>query len=467
MSSSGSSMRLGFVRILMSIVVVGVLGVVATLVAPVERSAAQAGRLNLVLILTDDQNTDVSKMPYVNGRSDWIRFSRNFVNNPLCCPSRATILSGQYSHHTGVEQQRDGRHLNDSSTIATWLHEAGYRTSFVGKYLNHYPWQLGTYTPPGWDDWHAYAGQTAYYNYALIENGTQVSYGGAPADYATDVLARKAIRFLRRPNDRPFFLVFAPFAPHNPATPAPRHVGAFANLAVPHSPSFNEADISDKSAWWQTLPFKDPTQMDAAVRHQYETDLGIDDAVRGIFDTLADTGHLDNTVVIYTSDNGVAFGEHRWAQKQCPYDECVHTPLLIRYPGLAGGERGDFASNVDFAPSLADFAGVRPASPVDGYSLRSRLFGTGGNWRSYVLLHGRRDVDYQGDQPVPPTWWALRSKRFKYIEWKDTGERELYDLVADPFELQNVAGRDAYHDKVDELHTQLMRFEAEQPRTVS
>ena len=155
-------------------------------------------------------------MPYTNGRSDWTRFGNAFVNNPLCCPSRATILSGQYSHHHHVEENDLGNRFDASSTVATWLNSAGYRTGLVGKYLNGYPFGRALYKPPGWDSWYSFTSEPQYYNYSLYENSVKRSYGSEVSAYSTDVLTSKAVSFIKSSSNDPFFLYYAPKTPHNP-----------------------------------------------------------------------------------------------------------------------------------------------------------------------------------------------------------------------------------------------------------
>ncbi len=427
---------------------------------------------NIVFFLTDDQTIEAiqhvpTAMPYLSSRlanpaDHWISFDQAFLNTPICCPTRATLFTGLYSHHTGVETNGQGAALRtfESSTIATWLHGAGYYTGLIGKYINKYPFGSPFYTPPGWDRW--VANFNDYYNYTNDEDGTLVHYGSTPADYSTDVLARKAVDFIATaPKDRPFFLYAAPKAGHDPYTPAPRDIGAFAGMKPTRWPDFNEADVSDKPAWVQRLGLMGPAliqQQDLNRQHQFESLLAADDAVRDIFQELQAEGELDNTVFIFMSDNGLAFGEHRWKTKKCEYEECTRTPLLIRYPGVASRTDHSLVSSVDIAPTLAALAGTEPASCVDGRSLVPLIQGKQVPWRRGVLLHAIDDL-----YPMPG-YWGIHTKNYLYVEFT-TGEKELYDLTgargpADPYELTNRADHPAYAAVQANLASRLLTLEA-------
>ena len=420
-------------------------------------STPHAGRPNIVVVLTDDQTLDSLPhdppvMPYlqrqVEASGGWTRFTNAFVNTPLCCPSRATMLTGLYSHHTGVEGNDEGADLDESSTIATWLHEAGYRTGFVGKYLNNYPFDRGPYVPPGWDRFFAKENQsdaTVYGNYTVVDDGVVRTFGSGSRDYATDVLAREAVEFVRStPPGQPFLLIFAPSAPHAPWVPAERDVGAYAGLHIREAPSVGEADVSDKPAWVRALP---PMTEDQRAefrsdrRRGYETLRAVDAVLRSIDDALRIRGDYEDTAVFYLTDNGYALGEHRWETKSCPYEPCVHIPFLVRAPGSPGGTDDRLVSNVDLAPTIAELAGVDPAPARDGKSLAPALRGTAPTTRTGVLL------EFAGGGGVP-AWSAIRTRSFLWVELT-TGERELYDLAGvlgppDPDQLENRADAPAY-----------------------
>ena len=432
-------------------------------------------RPNIVLILTDDQSSDSLPheppvMPQLQSMMQdpadhWITFSNAFLNTPLCCPSRASILTGRYSHHTRVRTNYDGEHLDESSTIATWLHSAGYHTGLIGKYVNGYPFGPSSYVPAGWDRWLVKRQgdqSTAYYRYVLIDQGFPDYRGDGPDNYSTDVYAAAAVSFIRSaPPGRPFFLEVAPTAPHRPWTEAPRDTGALAGFPIADPPSLGEEDVSDKPAWVQALAPMDAerrAQLRTAHRRSFETLLSVDDLVVAVIRALQVRGALENTVVVFLTDNGFSFGEHRWVGKTCAYEECIRTPFLVRYPGASSHVDPRLVSNVDLAPTFAELAGIEPPSPVDGMSLVPLLRGLpSAPWRTGLLN------EYVGDRKVPP-WWEVRTEDFAYVELA-TGETELYDLSgvigsADPYELQNRATDPAYAAVRARLSAQLATLRA-------
>jgi N-acetylglucosamine-6-sulfatase len=417
---------------------------------------------NIVLIVTDDQRWDtLDAMPSVQRLlvDHGVTFENAFVTTPSCCPSRVSLLTGQYSHHTGVF---DGSAANapggapafrDGSSIATWLHEAGYRTGLFGKYLNDYAALPRGYVPPGWDEWVALATphpQIRYYDYELNENGTIVRYGDVPSDYSTRVLAEKAVRFVE--GARPFFLYLAPIAPHPPATPAPQDVDASITPWTP-PPSFDEADDSDK-------PGGGAGPLDrAAAEHLREemmrSLLGVDRAVRDVVRAVREAGRLEDTYFVFTSDNGSLWGEHRLVGKVWPYEESIRVPLVIRPPGSDPTRTVDaLALNLDIPATIAELAGVRPGLPQDGRSLVPVLKGDVDRWRHAFV------VEFLGYAPGIPAYSGIRTERYLYVEYRDRS-RELYDLRADPFELENLLahGRRAPPgDLIERLREQMRRM---------
>jgi N-acetylglucosamine-6-sulfatase len=442
----------------------------AVVVLP-DAAGREDARLNVVVIVTDDQSAEsvpspTSVMPFLQGRAldlndHWIVFEHAFVNTPLCCPSRATMLTGRLSHETGVVDNDHGAALAEDSTIAAWLHDAGYHTGLVGKYLNGYPFGRPPFVPEGWDRWWAKRHGPVtklYYDYTLIEQGRPVRYADEVHDYSTDVFAAKAVEFIREaPLGRPFFLWFAPTAPHPPWTPAPRHAGVFSDLVVPSPPSTGEADVSDKPAWIRELPLPDAASLAtyrSSRRRSYEALRAVDDAVRTIVDELRRRGDLASTVIVYTSDNGLAFGEHRWHKKTCAYDECLRVPFLVRMPDVEHRVEPAFVSSVDLAPTIADLAGITPPEPVSGASL-VRLLRTGRAGE----LPGEVYAEWVGNDLPVPGWRALRTPMFTYVELA-TGERELYALRDDPFQLVNVVDEPRLAAVVERLSSALDAYRA-------
>jgi len=412
--------------------------------APQPARAQSTGPPNIVLILTDDQRFDTLQvMPAVQQllMQRGMTLRRAIVTNPLCCPSRASILTGRYSHTTGVytNGQTNGGWVafqpSESDTIATALQAAGYRTGLIGKYLNGYRGP-DIYVPPGWDRWFAFAGQNGgYYDYSIFDDAAgpgAVSFGSLPKHYSTDVIRRKAVAFIRSaPADTPFFLMVTPYAPHAPLTAALRHAGTFSRAPVRLVPSVNESDVSDKPVFIRRRGTVDPEVLRRRTRRQWDMLLAVDDLVSRIVAVLAETGRGDNTLVIFTSDNGLSNYEHRWTGKGVPYEESLRVPMVVRFPDWipAGTVSNALVSNVDIAPTIADFAGV--SLSTEGVSLRPLLTDGVSSVRDSVLL------EHLGGSPLP-SYCGVRTPSFMFAHYA-TGEEELYDLFQDPYQLVNVA----------------------------
>lgn len=437
------------------------------------RSADAAERPDIVLIVTDDQRWDTVRfMPAVRSHllEAGTTFANAFVVNPLCCPSRASILTGDYSHTTGVYTlggPDGGRTFDPSSTIATWLHDAGYRTGLAGKYLNYF---RGPEVPQGWDRWWSYSGPFSYYDYLVDVNGTIVHRGASAQDYATDVFASYAVRFIRSvPPDKPLFLHFSPYAPHAPATPADRHAEAFPHLAAYRPPSYDEADVTDKPAWVRALPrlsSVDAAYLDGLRRRQLQAALAVDEAVARIVDALRDTGRLENTILVFTSDNGFLWGEHRWDNKIVAYDESIRVPLVIRYDALEDPPTRveTVVANIDIAPTIATFTEVE-APIMDGASLEPLLRGTETRARRAVLVEHLETVRADGRKPSVPSYCALRTARWLYVQYA-TREEELYSARDDPYQLRSLADDASHRGKLSMLRRRLARMCVVSPRGV-
>jgi len=457
------------VRRLLAVLSAAVAAVVAAVVTLllVGGSESRPGGPSFVVIVTDDQRWDtLSALPSVRRllAAHGVTFENAAVVNSLCCPSRASILTGQYSHSHGVYRNK-GRFggfkaFEDESTVATWLDDAGYETALVGKYLNRYG---GTYVPPGWDRWVAFSGPepgprpSPYFGYTLNVDGELRSHGQAAGDYSTDVLAREAVSFVREASD-PFFLYFVPSAPHSPATPPPRYEARFHDLPPHRPPSYDEPDVSDKPAWVRGLPpltGGERAQLDELRRDQLRSLLAVDDAVRGIVEALEETGRLRDTFILFTSDNGQSWGEHRWRNKSTAYEEDIRVPFVVRYDRLLAAARADdrLVANIDIAPTVAALAGVEADDP-DGRSLLPLLSGEEASWRDVLLVEHLQSVPRQ--DPVP-TYCAVRTERLSYTAYV-TGEEELYDLTADPFQLTNAVDDPALGDRLLELRSQVARL---------
>ena len=430
---------------------------------PSSPSPSPAPRPNIVFILTDDLDLDnVAYMPRLKAliADRGTTFANAFVTTPLCSPSRASILTGQYAHNHGLLSnqlplggfEKWAASGKEQATIATALKTAGYRTIMIGKYMNAYQPGSPPYVAPGWDDWHAIfssGSQDPYFDYSFNDNGTITSYGSRAEDYATDVMATKAVEALQRAeaNDtQPFFLYLAVGAPHTPAFRAPKYDNQFSNLTAPRTPSFGEADVSDKPAWLQGFPLftdRDVKRIDFLYRDRVASLQSVDELLDRVFQQLDTQGELNNTLVVFTSDNGFFLGPHRFNRgKGAPYEEAIRVPLVVRGPGVvAGAVRRELVTNLDFAPTFAALAGASLQVEAEGRSLATLLQGgAAGDWRRDFLVEFWQNAE-EGDESDTgiPTWQALRNETTLYADY-ETGDGELYDLTKDPYELESQYG---------------------------
>jgi arylsulfatase A-like enzyme len=428
-------------------------------------------RPNILFILTDDLDAGlntISYMPHLQELlvSQGLTLEDYFISQPLCCPSRSTLLRGQYTHNHKVyrnDQPNGGFEefyslQHESSTLATWLQAAGYRTVMLGKYLNGYPFpEDRAYIPVGWDEWYSSVKGSPFagYKYTLNENGKQVDYdvnARGESQYMTDVLASKAGNFIRRASvdQTPFFVYLSTYAPHVPVKPAPRHAALMPDLKAPHTTSFNEADVSDKPAGMRFDPLlgdEEIKSLDEEYRARVLAMQAVDEMIAQLMDVLKETNQLGNTYIIFSSDNGYHLGQHRLRSgKATPYEEDIRVPFIIRGPNIQANTtlQGYVTGNVDFAPTIAELAGILPPEYVDGRSMLE-LFGAerpaASEWRSAYLLefYGYNQADEALNAPAPhPDYLGLRTQNYLYVEYQD-GFVELYDLIADPYEMENIA----------------------------
>jgi arylsulfatase A-like enzyme len=486
-----------------TIVALALVAIVAATVPLARRRAAAttprkaAHRPNILFVLADDLDlAEMRFMPHVQaliGRHG-TTFDQYLVSNSECCPSRATTLRGQYSHNTGVWSnggdnggfERAYANGIEQDTIATRLHRAGYRTALAGKYLNGYPnGAPPDDVPPGWDDWASavFGNPYAEYGYVLNENQTYHVYRRDPRDYGTTVYVRLTDRFIRGAARarQPFFAYLAVYAPHQPATPAPQDLDRFPLAIAPRTPSFDQLDVSRSPSYVRDLPQFSPEEtqaIDTLYRDRIRSLQAVDRGVAKLVTTLRATKQLDDTYVVFASDNGFHLGQHRMpAGKQTPYEPDVHVPLMVRGPGVeANAHVTRLAGNTDLAPTFEAMAGVRAPSFTDGRSLLPLLRGDApGHWRrSYLLEHRVEsgvthpartmpakgstleppDPDQAGKDGRPreirdsmllnrgaeiPDYDGVRTSRYTYVRYT-SGDRELYDLVRDPDEVHNLAG---------------------------
>ena len=440
--------------------------------------------------MTDDQTyKDMAAMPRTRrliGKAG-ARFTRNYVASPLCCPSRATYLTGQYNHNNGVYSNvppHGGVEALDAAhTLPVWLNGAGYRTSHIGKYLNGYGLRHKPDVPPGWTDWHGTIDKSTYqmWGYKIFENGAVHQYGNfdveEPALYQTDVLRQKAVASIENTApSTPLFLSLMFVAPHGESVdrgsttepairPAPRDVGHYRRLKLPRA-SRGEKNVSDKPPYVRKLHQPSAAtlrRIRADLRSRRESLIAVDEAVEAVVGALARTGRLDSTYILFTSDNGFFQGEHRiYKGKYLAYDPSSHVPLLIRGPGIPPGTvSGEVVSNVDLAPTILDATGVAADRPMDGRSMLP--FARNGKLRTRrpVLHEGLEagDIDRDG-APKSGTvgeYHAIRTARYLYVEWLN-GAVELYDRARDPGELRSRHRDHRYRRIRRELHRALVRL---------
>jgi arylsulfatase A-like enzyme len=433
-----------------------------------------AGAPNILVLMTDDQDARSvqTAMTQPGGvarlKAEGTTFTRYFASYALCCPSRATFLTGQYAHNHKVMDNRRPlggyRKLDYRNTLPVWLQQAGYYTAHIGKFLNGYgqsdhplvpgapPYEI----PQGWHEWYGSIDPYTYryFRFRLNENGTVVSYSTATAHYQTDVYVAKARAFLEQRaqarDGKPFFLSVAFLAPHTndqspyAATPAPRHRGRFATLPLPRPPSFNEADVADKPSFIRALPrltSLNVNDITSLYRSRLESLLTVDEGIATLLEVLHDTGQLEDTVVIFLSDNGFFHGEHRIKTgKYHLYEESIRIPLVMRGPGIPAGQTiARLAVNVDLAATILDLADASPGRVQDGRSLVPLLQNPGMSWRTSFLVEGG---------PVEANGWqaafvAVRSQRYLYSEHNtdaatpEPEETQFYDLSADPYQLRS------------------------------
>lgn len=422
---------------------------------------------NVIVVMTDDMRLDdLQFMPHtLHLLADrGVTFTQAISPYPLCCPARAELMTGQYSHNNGVQGNawpRGGYYkLDSSNTLATWLHDQGYETAFLGKYLNQYGMRDEHEVPPGWDLWKgAPKGVYRYYDVTLNQNGHLQSYPRIYQTYLYDHIGRQMVEH-ESGSDRPYFMWLSYVAPHKtPITPphtryhhgrwyapppAKPDRGTFAGLPPITNPSFNEADMSDKGRFMRQLPRLTPHRV--AVAHQtrikrIEALQSVDRAVSHLVADLKRLHEYDDTYLIFISDNGMQLGEHRWRGKILGYDESVRVPLIMAGPGIPHGVvRHQAVTTVDVTTTIADMTNTTPTLKQDGESLLPLATGQKpdtGN-RVVPLEAGPLDNTSKGW-----LYQGVRSDRYTLLRWGD-GEVELYDRKKDRYEVSSVADDPAY-----------------------
>lgn len=436
-------------------------------------------RPNIVVVMTDDQTLEdmqfLPKTKELIGGQNGTTFANSFVSFPLCCPSRATFLTGQYAHNNGVQNNvpptknqpgppGGNDALNHDETLPVWLQRSGYNTAHVGKYLNGYGEESPAVVPPGYTDWFGLIDPSVlnFYDYDVLDNGNVVHYGTEEKDYQTDVLSQRAASDVRRfaTEDKPFYLTVWTLAPHsgtgkdvpNPLSPAPapKYKGKLADRTWPRPESFMEDDLSDKPPAVQAVRGKIDEGLeqlgmsqedladfiDETWRARGESLYSVDDLVENLTTTLRDTGQLDNTIVVFTSDNGWLLGEHNMPfAKVVLYEESIRVPLLVRGPGFpAGATVTQPVANVDLAPTFLAAGRASAGIPVDGHDIQPFTASKDEGRNRAILLE---------EYSHKPTYKGVRVAGYMYAEYSD-GAAELYDLLKDPHQLDSVAGDPAY-----------------------
>ena len=465
-------------------------GVVLFTVLGSARSLGGAERPNIVLVVTDD----LTKRDYFDLGNNLSSFTSGgtffhdaFVTTTLCCPSRASTLTGLYAHNhhitqhtdpgTGYEQYQAEEY--DQNDLPVWLSDSGYRTGLVGKYLNKYDAQSDG-IPAGWTDW--YGADTPTTNWTLNENGSSIkTYPQDPSapgyEPWEDVMGDKAVDFVGRAHDsdQPFFLWYGTHAPHSPELVAPQDEYRVDTWPARETPGFNEQDVSDKPQWVQDQPPLTATQKQMLGQKRQErltSMLAVSRNLTRLKDKLRETGELANTYLILTSDNGYHLGQHRLgAGKMTAHDEDMRVQLAISGPGVATGEARQMVLNTDLAPTIADLAGVTPGLTPDGRSLAPLL----PEGRSGIApdQFRRRFMEENWQVPVPtstgpkpflaPTNFAIRGPSFIYDRYV-TGETEYYDLSRDPYELESKQVGGTRKENLDTKWTRLRNCEGTECR---
>jgi N-acetylglucosamine-6-sulfatase len=440
---------------------------------------------NIVFVLVDDMRWDEVRAaghPFIETphmdrlAREGARFLNAFATTPLCSPSRASFLTGQYAHTHGIVDNT-ARPSHQLATFPRGLEQAGYRTGFFGK------WHMGNDDSPrpGFTRWVAMPGQGEALDPQLNVDGKRVRVPG----YVTDVLTDYVERFIQDAGSRPFLVYLAHKAIHPnvvqlddgkvvplPGQPggfvaAERHRGRYASLPMPRRANAFKPPL-DKPALLRTIGHLPPLGRETAtkdedIRGRLEMLLAVDDSLGRILATLERLGSLDNTVVVFTSDHGYFYGEHGLnEERRLAYEETIRIPLLVRYPRLvpAGSTPGEMVLSIDLAPTILALAGLAPPSSAQGRSLVPIFKRSPGDWRSSFL------IEYYSDTVFPRIrnmgYAAVRSERYKYIEYRELQDmNELYDLETDPFELRNLVGTASARPAHERMRSELNRLRSE------
>lgn len=471
---------------------------------PGQRAAADA-RPNILFVFADDHaahavsayGSQINETPQIDRLAqEGMLFHNAFVTNAICAPSRAVILTGVHSHANGIFTNRE-RFDSTQVTFPKLLQQAGYQTAIIGK------WHLKS-APTGFDYWEVLPGQGTYYNPDFLTPTGRVEHTG----YATDIITDKVLDWLQniRDPDKPFMLMYQHKAPHRRWDPGPEHLTLYDDMSIPEPATLFD-DYADRTSAARTqemtiadhlderdLKFEAPPELDEQqlarwnaayepkneafraanltgddlVRWKYQryikdylrTIASIDDNLGRVLDYLDQTGLADNTVVVYTSDQGFFLGDHGWYDKRWMYEESLRIPLVVRWPGVVqpGSQNWDLVQNLDFAATFLDAAGVEPPSSMQGRTLLPLLRGaTPADWRDAIYY---QYFEYPGWHAVR-RHYGVRTQRFKLIHYYEIDEWELFDLERDPDELHSVYGDPEYAGVVEQLKQRLDELRAE------
>ena len=454
-------------------------------------SPAAPPRPNVVVVMTDDQTADqmscaghtLLRTPSLDRlASEGVRFSSSFCTNSLCAPGRAAVLTGTYSHVNGIRgnSQSSGSIERIGPEVPTYpqlLQAAGYRTGMFGKW--HLPEE-----PKGFDEWKILPGQGVYFDPEFIIGGERQRQQG----YTTDITTDFALDFLQRNRDEPFCLLYQQKAPHRPFTPAPRHARLFDDIEWPYPETYDD-DYATRSVAERALDMRFeislksdyhgeiPAGLDAAqerdwifqrfVKDHHRAVVGVDEGLGRVLDYLDDAGLAEDTLVIYTSDNGFYLGEHGWYDKRFMYEPSLRIPMLLRYPRMvpAGQVEQRMVIHQDIAPTILDLAGVPVPPMMQGRSLRNVVTGSPEqDWRASMLYayyedswarNGPTFVPRPGNYGTPhriTPHRGIRTERYKLIEYYREGDYwELFDLKEDPHEVRNLYQEPGHSDLIGEL----------------
>ncbi len=488
----------------------------AVLLGGAARKSEGAPPYNVLFILTDDQSaSELAAMPNVQSLigAQGVSFRRAYIPYPLCCPSRASLLSGDYMHNNGVRGNLppfggwERFRAHEANSLAPWMHDESYYTIHIGKYMNGYPTGLvpSEAVPPGWDEWYGKISEgPLYFNYQLIEktdpldDSGLVFYGDQSSEYQSDVFRDKAVEFIDGADvsQTPFMMNLWFNAPHAPFEPAPRHLFTLNGAPLPKLQAFNEKNMSDKPRWLRKQARRLPKSLIKLInrerRRRAEQLMAVDEGIRQVILELADEGILDDTYVIFASDNGYFRGEHRIAGgKYLPYDPSARVPLLIRGPGIPAGAISDeLVSAIDVPQTILDIAG--DPRNVDGRSLlpyamnpalrstRPLLIeadtgpgqGNAGDDPSEAGAAGARlakkkkkgvgNLDQEKKKPrsvangnFAPAYRSIRTDRYLYVLYAN-GQVELYDMLRDPAQMRSVHRNRRYRPVRRWLHLQMV-----------